>query len=33
MAPDEVGEGWVKGVTYEEYPLPAGIKPISCFWD
>jgi len=33
MAPDEVQEGWVKGVAYEEYQLPAGTKPVCCFWD
>ena len=33
MAPDEVGEGWVKGVTYEEGPILAGMKPVSCWWD
>jgi hypothetical protein len=33
MAPDEVGEGWVQGVGYEDYPLPAGTKPVSCCWD
>ena len=33
IAPDEVQEGWVKGVTYEEYSLPVGTKPVSCWWD
>jgi hypothetical protein len=33
MAPDEVGEGWVQGVGYEDYTLPAGTKPVSCCWD
>lgn len=33
MAPDEVEEGWVKGVAYEEYLLPVGMKPVGCCWD
>lgn len=33
LAPDEVNEGWVNGVTYEEYQVPAGMKPLSCWWD
>jgi len=33
MAPDEIQEGWVKGVAYEEYSVPAGMKPVSCWWD
>jgi hypothetical protein len=33
LAPDEIQEGWVKGVAYEEYPVPAGMKPVSCWWD
>jgi hypothetical protein len=33
LRPDEVQEGWVKGVAYEECPIPAGMKPLSCWWD
>jgi len=33
VAPDAVGEGWQEGVVYEEYSLPAGMRPISCWWD
>lgn len=33
IAPDEVQEGWVKGVAYEEIPVPAGMKPVWCWWD
>jgi hypothetical protein len=33
LAPDEVREGWVDGVTYEEYAVPADMKPVSCWWD
>ena len=33
LAPDEIGEGWVQGITYEDYAIPAGTRPVSCVWD
>jgi hypothetical protein len=33
LAPDEMAEGWIAGVTYEEFAVPAGTRPVCCFWD
>ena len=33
FAPDEVSEGFNPGVTCEPYVVPAGVRPIGCWWD
>jgi hypothetical protein len=33
FAPDAVSEGFNPGVTYESYVVPAGVRPIGCWWD
>ena len=33
VAPDAVDEGWQEGVAYETCSVPAGMKPVSCWWD
>lgn len=31
--PDDVQSGWTEGMRYESVAIPAGTKPIACWWD
>jgi hypothetical protein len=33
LGPDAVDEGWQEGVAYEPCTVPAGMRPVSCWWD
>jgi hypothetical protein len=33
LAPDEVTEGWPPDVAFEPCAVPAGMKPVCCWWD
>jgi hypothetical protein len=31
--PNETDEGWAEGGMYEPYAVPAGSRPVRCWWD
>jgi len=33
LAPDECSEGWTEAVAFEPVAIPAGSKPVACWWD
>jgi hypothetical protein len=33
LRPDEIWEGFIEGVRYEPYTIPAGSRPVACWWD
>lgn len=33
LAPDEVWSGWMESQSYEPVNIPAGMRPIACWWD
>lgn len=33
VRPDDCRRGWTEGVEFEEYTVPKGMSPISCWWD
>jgi hypothetical protein len=33
LRPNEVGEGFMPGQTYEPYTVPTGTRVICCWWD
>jgi hypothetical protein len=33
LKPDEVGDGFMPGQTYEPYIVPAGTHVVCCWWD
>ena len=33
LRPDECFVGWTDGVAYEPLNVPAGMRPVACWWD
>jgi hypothetical protein len=33
LAPDAIDMGWPEGIAYEACTVPAGMRPVSCWWD
>ena len=33
LRPDEIWEGFLQNVRYEQYAVPAGTRAVACWWD
>ncbi len=33
VRPDDCWEGWTDGTAFEPCEVPAGMRPVACWWD